>query len=305
MIRRIAEVAAMPDFIGRILLVEGYDLQLARRLVAGVDVWLNNPVYPLEASGTSGMKAAMNGVINLSVLDGWWGEGFDDTPGQENGWGIKPVNTSGALDDPRRDQEEARSLYEILQDKVVPLYYDRGPMGYSPGWVGMAKRTIATVTPRFNSARMLGEYVGKFYAPAARQWHRQSADGFAGARTLAAWKTKVRAAWPKVALRRIDNPKRRIGFGDHVRFEVAVRLDGLAPEDVTVELLFGRPNTNMNSRPPRRFRLECQGPCGEGESLFALELTPDVCGKIEYRMRAFPSHELLTHPFEMGMMIWL
>ncbi len=305
MIRRIAEVAAMPDFIGRILIVESYDLQLARRLVAGVDVWLNNPVYPLEASGTSGMKAAVNGVINLSVLDGWWGEGCDDTPGRENGWGIKPVNTSGSLDDPRRDQEEARALYEILQDKVIPLYYERGPMGYSPGWVKMAKNSIASITPHFNSARMLGEYVNKFYSSAAHQWQRQSAEGFAGARALAKWKTKVRGAWSKIALRRIDSAPSSIAFGGKVRFEVAVMLDGLSAADVTVELLFGRPNTNMGSRAPRRFRLEYQGPCGNDESLFALELTPDVCGKIEYRIRAFPSHELLTHPFEMGMMIWL
>ncbi len=305
MIRRIAEVAAMPEFIGRILLVEGYDLHLARRLVAGVDVWLNNPVYPLEASGTSGMKAALNGVINLSVLDGWWGESCDDTPGRENGWGIKPVNTSGSLDDPRRDQEEARALYEILQDKVIPLYYERGPMGYSPGWVATAKRSIASVTPRFNSARMLGEYIGRVYAPAARQWHRHSADNYSGARKLAAWKSRVREAWPKVSLRRIDSPQRRIPYGENIRFEVAVRLGGLTPEDVTMELLFGRPNAQSTSRPPRRFRLEHKGPLGDGESLFTLELTPEVCGKIEYRLRIFPSHELLTHPFEMGMMLWL
>lgn len=305
MIRRISEVAAMPDFIGRILIVEGYDLHLARRLVAGVDVWLNNPVYPLEASGTSGMKAAMNGVINLSVLDGWWGESCDTRPGMENGWGIKPVNTSGVVEDPRRDHEEARALYEILQDKMAPLYYDRGPMGYSPGWVAMAKRSIASITPRFNSARMLGEYINRFYAPAARQWQRHSGDGFAGARALAAWKARVREAWPKVALRRLDNPKKRIPFGDNVRLEVAVRLDRLTDADVTVELLFGRPNVSASARRPRRFRLACQGPCGDNESLFVLELTPEVCGKIEYRVRVFPSHELLTHPFEMGMMLWL
>jgi starch phosphorylase len=305
MIRRIAEVAAMPDFVGHILLVEGYDLHIARRLVAGVDVWLNNPIYPLEASGTSGMKAGLNGVINLSVLDGWWGESCDDAPGRENGWGIKPVNTSGELDDPHRDAEEARALYEILQDKVIPLYYERGPMGYSPGWVATAKRSIATVTPHFNSARMVGEYIGKFYTPAARQWHRHSPDNFAGARKLATWKTKVRNSWPKVAIRRIDNPRKRMPFGEKIGFEVAVNLGGLDPADVTVELLFGRPNARMGSRPPRRFRLECKGPGDAGESLFGIELTPEVCGKIEYRIRVYPSHELLTHPFELGMMIWL
>ena len=308
LIRRIAEVAAMPEFEGRILLVEGYDLRLARRLVAGVDVWLNNPVYPLEASGTSGMKAAINGSINLSVLDGWWGEGYIETPGQENGWGIKPVSTSGVLDDARRDAEEARALYEILQDKVIPTYYARGPMGYSPAWVSMAKRSIATIMPRFNSARMVGEYVTKFYQPAARQWRRFSANDFAAARKLAQWKTKVRAAWPRVAMRRIDDGKRRIAFGDSLRFEVAVRLAGLEPGDVTVELLWGRPNSSgsaANVRPPRSYRLEYRGPVGNDESLYALELRPEVCGKIEYRMRAYPYHELLTHKFEMGMMLWL
>ena len=307
MIRRIAEVAAMPEFLGHILLVEGYDLRLARRLVSGADVWLNNPVYPLEASGTSGMKAALNGVINLSVLDGWWGEGYEGGAGHENGWAIKPISSAydAGVDEGRRDYEEARTLYELLQDRVTPMYYDRGPMGYSPGWVAMAKRSIATITPRFNSARMVGDYLGKFYAPATRQWRRLEASGMQGARELAAWKEKVRAAWPKVGLRRIDDAQRRLSFGDGLRFEVAVRLDGLQPSDITVEMLWGRPNTKADSKPPRRFRLEHQGPMGNGEDLFALDLTPDVCGKIEYRIRAFPVHQLLTHPFEMGMMVWL
>jgi starch phosphorylase len=304
-IRRIAEVAAMPEFIGRILIVEGYDLHLARRLVAGVDVWLNNPVYPLEASGTSGMKAALNGVINLSVLDGWWGEAFEDAPGDENGWGIQPVNTSGALEDSRRDTEEARALYEILQDKVIPLYYDRGPMGYSPGWVRTAKNSIASITPKFNSQRMLGEYVNRFYIPAARQWANHSVNNHAGSRSLAAWKEKVRNAWPHVAIRRLDDPCRRIAFGEKVKFEVALRLDGLAPEDVCVELVFGRPNANINSRPPRQFKFAHTGAIGDGESRFEIDLTPDVCGKIEYRIRVYPAHTLMTHPFEMGMMLWL
>ncbi len=307
MIRRIAEVAAMPDFMGHILLVEGYDLRLARRLVSGVDVWLNNPVYPLEASGTSGMKAALNGVINLSVLDGWWDEGYDGAPRQENGWAIKPTSSAydQGVDESRRDYEEGRTLYEILQDKVVPLYYDHGSMGFSPGWVAMCKRSIGTITPRFNSARMVGEYVTKFYQPASKQWERYSTDGFSNARGLAEWKTRVKAAWPKVTMRRIDNSKRRIDFGGSVRFEVAMFIDGLKPSDVTVELLFSRPNANIQSRQPRRYHLKFTGLGRDGESMFALEMTPDVCGKIEYRIRAYPYHELLTHPFEMGMMVWL
>jgi len=305
-IRRIHEVASIPEFEGHFLLVEGYDLRLARRLVSGVDVWLNNPIYPLEASGTSGMKAAINGVINLSVLDGWWGEGFqqdDGSNGGANGWAIKPA--SSIHDEARRDAEEGRSLYETLQDKVIPLYYARGPMGYSPGWVGMAKRSIATITPRFTSQRMVGEYVNKFYSAADRQWRRKSSNGFAAAKELAGWKQKVQHAWPHVGLRRIDNPQKRIPYGESLRFEVAVRLNGLAPEDVTVELLISRPSTNTKSKPPRGLYLEHLGPGQDGENIFALDLTPDVCGKINYRIRAYPHHELLTHPFEMGMMIWL
>jgi len=303
LIRRIHEVAQMPEFEGHILLVEGYDLRLARRLVSGVDVWLNNPIYPLEASGTSGMKAAINGVINLSVLDGWWGEGYHEDEHGANGWAIKPA--SSIHDEARRDEEEGRSLYELLQDKVIPLYYDRGPMGYSPGWVAMAKRSIATITPRFNSQRMVGEYVAKFYAPADRQWRLKSADDFAAARQLAAWKQKVRHAWPHVALRRLDTPQKRIAYGASLRFEVAVRLDGLSPGDVAVEMLMTRPGGNPRTRSPRRLFLEHQGALADGEDLFALTLTPDVCGKIDYRIRAYPHHELLIHPFEMGMMLWL
>ncbi len=303
LIRRIHEVAQMPEFEGHILLVEGYDLRLARRLVSGVDVWLNNPIYPLEASGTSGMKAAINGVINLSVLDGWWGEGFHEDEQGANGWAIKPA--SALHGEPRRDEEEGRSLYELLQDKVIPLYYRRGPMGYSPGWVAMAKRSIATITPRFNSQRMLGEYIAKFYAPADRQWRIKSADDFAAARQLAEWKQKVRNAWPHVALRRLDTPQKRIAYGESLRFEVAVRLGGLAPEDIAVEMLMTRPGGNPRTRNPRRLSLEHRGALGNGEDLFALTLTPDVCGKIDYRIRAYPHHALLIHPFEMGMMLWL
>jgi starch phosphorylase len=176
-------------------------------------------------------------------------------------------------------------------------------MGYSPGWVTTAKCAIETITPSFNSMRMVGEYVSKFYVPADQQWRRKSADDFAGARVLAAWKEKVRQAWPHVGLRRLDTPVKRMPFGDSLRFEIAVRLDGLAPSDITVEMLMERPGTK--TKPPRHLTLRHEGEIGNGESLFALTLTPDVCGKIDYRIRAYPAHELLTHPFEMGMMLWL
>ncbi len=298
LMQRIFEVSRMREFESRILLVEGYDLRLARRLVAGVDVWLNNPVYPLEACGTSGMKAAMNGVINLSVTDGWWSEGY----AAGNGWAIKPASL--ALDAARRDAEEARTLYELLQDHVVPLYYDaRTSEGCSPGWVAMARESMASVTPRFNSMRMLEEYVEMLYRPASARGRRIAADAHAAAKQLAGWNAKVRAAWAGVTLRRVGEPPARIDRGERLQIAVAARLNGLAPEDLAVEVVLRRPGAGELAA---RHRLAPQRPLPEsGEHLYALEFAPELSGRIEYRLRAYPSHELLAHPFEPGLMTWL
>jgi starch phosphorylase len=297
LIRRLTQVAQMPEFEGKILLIEGYDLRLSRRMVSGVDVWLNNPVYPLEASGTSGMKAAINGVVNLSVLDGWWGEGYDGT----NGWAIKP-SVAGA-DDASRNREEARTLYEILQDHVIPLYYKRESSGYSPEWVKMAKRSIASLTPRFNSVRMLGEYVAKCYRPAARQGRLYAENEFKVARAIAAWKARVREAWPGVAIRRLDAPKKRIDFGDATRIEAALRLNQLSVDDVTVELLLHRNGPDDDGQTVS-YRFSAIGADEGGEQRYALELAPEMCGKLDLRIRAYPCNGSLTHPLELGLMIW-
>jgi starch phosphorylase len=301
MIRRVNEVANMPEFEGRILFVEGYDLRLARRLVSGVDVWLNNPIFPLEASGTSGMKAGFNGAINLSILDGWWGEGYNS----ENGWAIKPA--SETLTDERRNLEESRSLYELLQDRVIPLYYERGAMGFSPEWIKMAKRSIATLLPRFNSYRMVGEYLHRFYVPATARGHQFLGGDYASARDLAQWKQRIRAAWQYAQMRALERPKRNVSFGDKVHFSVALRLDGLGPEDVTVELIVGSSIQELASQLPvesYKFTVQPERDAN-GEYRFGLDLAPELCGKLEYRIRAYPSHPALSHRFEMGLMKWI
>ncbi|MBI3525744.1 MAG: alpha-glucan family phosphorylase [Betaproteobacteria bacterium] len=298
LIRQITELSRLREFEGRILMLEDYDLHLARRLVSGVDVWLNNPIYPLEASGTSGIKAAINGAMNLSVLDGWWGEGYDG----KNGWAIKPA--AEGLAPAERDAEEARTLYELLQDSVIPLYYRNTSLGYSPEWVAMSKHSIASIMPRFNMGRMLEEYTEKFYAPAAAQWRKYAGEDFSGARRVAAWKEKIRAAWPGVSLRRVDQPLPRIRYGNALHFEIVVQLNGLAAEDITVELVFTRPG-EINPALSKRYALRHERALDHGEHLYVRELTLDLCGKIDYRIRAFPQHELLTHPFEMGMTVWL
>jgi len=300
LVRDIHRFARMPEFEGRFLLVEDYDMRLARWLVSGCDVWLNTPTYPLEASGTSGMKAAINGVLNLSVLDGWWGEAHDG----HNGWGIKPASPS--LDDARRLAEEATTLYELLQDHVVPEYYARGEMGYSPAWVKMAKHSVISLLPRFNSTRMVSEYLRKTYLPASQQGRRYAESGFDAARRVALWKTKVRDAWPGVRIRRIDMPRQSIQFGEGVRMQVAVVLNGLRSDDVVVELIVSRGPEAGSTKDSARYEFEWEGVRTEaGEDLFSLDLTPELCGRLEYRIRIYPCHDLLTHPFEVGLMYWL
>ncbi len=301
LIRRVAEVARMPEFESRILLVENYDLRVARRLVSGVDVWLNNPVYPLEACGTSGMKAALNGVLNLSVLDGWWGEGYNG----RNGWAIKPA--ARALDAKRRDAEEARTLYELLQDQVIPLYYARNAAGYSPGWVAMAKESMISVAPRFTSRRMLAEYLERCYKPTSARARRLAEDGFAAARSLAEWKARVHAAWPGVGLRQVEAPAARLDYGGSLRISVAAKLNGLRADDLAIEAVLTRPGaTHAGDSLERRRLAPVPGTePGPGETLYALEFAPQACGRMDYRLRAYPSHDLLAHPYEMGMMLWL
>jgi starch phosphorylase len=321
LIRTIHRLSNLPEFVGKILLVENYDISLARPLVAGVDVWLNNPVYPLEASGTSGMKAAINGTPNLSVLDGWWAEGYNG----ENGWGIKP---SPHGDETRRDYEDARSLYETLQDHVVPLYYERGKhAAYSAGWVKRCKRAMASVIPRFNMERVLQDYAGGHYRPAARQGCQLAQQEYAAARELAAWKRRVLVAWPGVTLQRLNTPAARICYGAELTLEIAVQLNGLRPEDVTVELLVTRHGamdkqfwaggfTTLEAtiemlQDTTRAQITTQaftpvGMLGENrECHFVLTFTPAWCGPLTYQIRAFPCHRLLTHPHEMGLMVWL
>ncbi len=300
LIRRITEISKMSEFTGKVLVVEGYDLALSRKLVSGVDVWLNNPLYPLEASGTSGMKAGMNGCINLSVLDGWWGESYDG----RNGWAIKPVSEN--LGEEVRTREETRTLYELLQDQVVPLYYDYGKMGFSPNWVKMAKHSMASIIPRFNSKRMVSEYLVKCYLPASQQCQRYTQNANENAHRVAEWKARVREAWTGVALRLTDGIATEIHFGDSLRFEVSVNLNGLATDDVVVEMLMGFNTKRDHLDSARRYHFSSAGIKNEaGEELFFVELQPEQCGNLEYRIRVYPYHELLTHSFEMGMMRWL
>ncbi len=299
LIRRIHEMALDPDFIGRILILEGYDMALGRKLVTGVDVWLNTPEYPMEASGTSGQKAGVNGVLNLSVLDGWWGEGYTG----DNGWAIVPHEPG--FDPEYRDQEEARDLLDILIHQVVPLYYQRNNHGYSAGWVAKSKAAMRTIIPRFNAQRMVMDYVRDFYSPAREQNARFMADKRKAARTLADWKTAVRAAWDGVWMRREAEPPASLHHGESLILQVRVYLNGLKPEDVTLECLVAPARHDGVFETAERFVLSAEELPEDGEYLFSVEMQPRLSGLQHYKVRLYPTHAWCSHPLELGRMLWL
>jgi len=299
LIKHIHEYARRPEFLGKIMLLEGYDTALARRLVAGVDVWINTPEYPLEASGTSGQKAAINGVINLSVLDGWWAEGYNG----ENGWAIMPHDPQ--LDASQRNREEGAELLDILENQVAPLYYDRDHHGYSMGWVRMSKASMKSIIPRFNAQRMVMDYVRKYYTHARGRYLRLAADEGAPAKELAQWKERVRERWPGVRMQRVDAAANRITHGQTLPISVSVHLNGLEPRDIAVECLVGTIREHDEFSVHERLSLHFEDQQDKNGHLFSMELHPSLSGLQHYQVRAFPAHTLLCHPFEMGLMVWL
>jgi starch phosphorylase len=297
LIQSIHELARHPDFLGRLILVEDYDLALARTLVAGVDVWVNAPEYPFEASGTSGMKAGVNGVLNLSILDGWWAEGWNG----ENGWGVQPHTSE--TDPGRRRWLEAKEMLDTIEHEVIPIYFDRAH-GYSKRWVTMAKEAMKSIIPRFGAHRMLMDYIGNFYLPSLAVRRRLGANDGAAATQLADWKREVRAAWPGVELTRVDPAPPRLDAGETLKVQVGVRLNGLIAEDVGVECLIGESAGGDDFRIVAREPLQVIGE-ESGVARYELSLKPYLAGLIAYKLRAFPRHPLLCHPFELGLMKWL
>jgi len=282
--------------------LEDYSLAMARILLPGVDVWLNNPEYPLEACGTSGMKAAINGGINLSVLDGWWAEAYDG----ENGWAITPHPELPANE---RDAREAGELLDLIEQQVVPLFYARNAAGEAEAWAKKSKASMKTILPRYNGIRMCMDYLREFYAPAIRHGDALSLGGGTGASDLAMWKKRVAAAWPGVRLRLASEPPAGIRAGDPLLFEVAVRLNGLDASDVVVECLAGRENDVEVFVPVSSATLEPKGREAEGETIFTTDLQGcsdlSLEGLRHFRVRVYPFHPLLAHRFECGCMVWL
>ena len=299
LVKMVHELTQRSEFQGKILQVENYDMVLARRLVAGVDVWINTPEYPLEACGTSGQKAGMNGVLNLSILDGWWDEGYNGN----NGWAITPHGAE--FDHEYRNQQEANDLLEILENEVMPLYFDRNGQGYSATWVELAKESMKSIIPNFNAQRMLSDYMQTYYLPARDKSKLINANDGKNAVELNQWKSKIRKAWPGVSICCVSDKPTAVKQGEAFTIKVKANLNGLSSNDVVVECVLSDEDTRDMFAKYNSYKFSSDGPMLAKEQVFKLTINPDVSGMQYMKIRMYPYHEYLCHPFETGCMVWL
>ncbi|MCD5344200.1 alpha-glucan family phosphorylase [Arthrobacter sp. AK04] len=313
MIQDLVRFTDDPAVRHRIAFLPNYDIAMARTLFPGCDVWLNNPLRPLEACGTSGMKAALNGSLNLSVLDGWWDEMYDG----ENGWAIPTANNGASPEE--RDDIEAAALYELLETQVAPRFYGStvsagaGAAGPSTSgaekvpthWVSMIKHTLSHLGPAVSAERMLRDYVNILYRPAAEAGRSASANSYSQARTLAAWTAKVRLAWPLVHVEHVDS----VGvsedpqIGDILQVNAYVALHNLTPEDVAVEVAYGRAEESDSLSDITVMELKMQEDLGSGRHLFSGSLVIDRSGPFGYTVRVLPRHDALASKAELGLIV--
>ena len=297
MIRQVVQLAEDRRFRPRMVFVEDYDIALARSLYQGSDVWLNNPRRPLEACGTSGEKAALNGAVNCSILDGWWAEMFDGS----NGWAI--ASAEGAEDMGRRDELEANSLYEVLERQVVPLFYER--RGEVPErWLHRVKASLRSLGPRVVADRMVRDYVEQLYEPMAERDEVMRASAHARARALSAWKQHVLSGWPQVSVETLDGDSTPVDFGAERRVEAVVALGQLSTDDVAVELLHGP----VSSDGETRFSAVGMDLVGLGDEpglyRYAGSFICEHAGQYGYTARVVPAHPDLANPTEVGCVAW-
>ena len=297
LIQELVHFASDPEIRTRFAFVEDYDMELARVLVQGADVWLNNPRRPLEACGTSGMKAAMNGVINCSILDGWWDECYDGT----NGWSI---GTRDVSDDPDyQDRLDASALYDLLEREIAPRFYDRSEGPIPRRWVERTKRSIATLGEFVSAARMVRDYTIRFYEPAAAHGARMATDGYRDARALAHWKQEIAEHFDEVEILSVEGDSLAAGVGERREVEAAVRLGALSHEDVVVQLAHGRVGANDEILEPEVLPMEASGVSGAVCS-FRGAFTARSAGLYGFAVRVVPSHPELVTPMDLGLVAW-
>ncbi|MEN6338296.1 MAG: alpha-glucan family phosphorylase [Phycisphaerales bacterium] len=311
-IRNIVHFASQDTVRRRVVFLEDYDIDVARFLVRGVDIWLNNPRRPMEASGTSGMKAAANGVLNFSTLDGWWCEGYIP----DGGWVIGAGENYDNLE--YQDTVESQALYNVLENEIVPLFYARSADNLPRAWIQRMKACVKYVAPRFNTNRMLAEYARRFYCPASTRYHHLATDSLDRVKALAQWKSEIRHAWQEFAVREVTmnavngeggeelNPRQpQMKVGSELTIRALIKLGRIRPQDVNVELYHGPTDSWGNIRDGMALPMTYDQKANEdGEHWFTGRMECRATGQHGVAVRVLPNHPDQSNPFELGLVLW-
>jgi len=299
-IKRILEISKKPAFTGKIIFVENYDISLAKKLLQGVDVWLNTPTRPLEASGTSGEKALMNGVLNLSVLDGWWAEGYMP----DGGWAIKEARTYA--NQQFQDELDSETIYTLLEEEILPAFYDRNN-GIPGKWIGYIRNSISGIAPHFTMKRMLDEYFEKFYYDIFRRSKKINKNSYQLAIEMDEWKKRVTEKWDGIKVTRLavpDSRARPLHIGDDFIAEVDLELNGLSPNDIAMDILVGQKENGDLSKIVLR-QLFDKRSAEEGKVTFRCRIPTTRVGVYDYAFRLFPDHPWLPHRQDFNLVRWI
>ena len=301
LIKRIVEISRMPQFLGKVIFLENYDMRLAKRLVCGVDIWLNTPTRPLEASGTSGEKAQMNGVLNFSVLDGWWLEGYV----KGAGWALTEKRTYE--NDVHQDQLDAATIYSMLENEIIPLYYAKNTKGYSPEWIQVIKNSIAQITPRFTTKRMIDDYISRFYTKLSTRSAILKANKFAKAKEIAAWKEKIAKGWDNIEVALMDVPEKLIHnpeVGEVYTINIVIDVHEINDKGIGIELVstkLGKNNVDILYDVQELKLVKTE----DTKLFFNLEFQLNMAGTFKYGFRMFPKNEDLPHRQDFCYVRWI
>ena len=299
LIKRIYEISQRPEFLGKIIFLEDYDMRLARRLVSGVDIWMNTPTRPLEASGTSGEKAEMNGVVNLSVLDGWWLEGY--RPGA--GWALTEKRTYE--NQTYQDQLDAATIYGLLENEIIPLYYNKDKDGYSYEWIQVIKNSIATIAPHYTMKRQLDDYYSKFYTPLAMRFNTLSADNGKKAKEIALWKETVAERWDAIKVVSVEDEMPVTGVETGVSYKIRIVIDEAGLDDA-VGLEFVSIETDIHGQEHIHEVFPFRMIGSEGNRYtFETVIKADEGGAFKAAVRMYPKNALLPHRQDFAYVKWL
>jgi len=301
LIKRIVEISKMKEFIGKILFLENYDMISGKLLTSSVDIWLNTPTRPLEASGTSGEKAVMNGVANFSVLDGWWAEGYKP----EAGWAIEESKTFA--NQQFQDELDAQIIYNTFENEIAEKYYDKNKSGVSSRWVSYIKNTIANVAPHFTMQRMIEDYYKNFYSRLFERRNEIYTNDLAPAKELVIWKNKVQNAWDNISLDTLivpDADNKPLEFGKHFAAEITLNISGLDPTDIGAEIVMGNKVNEEVKKITFKSQLKLMA-SEEGKAKFKCEFPLEHTGVYDYAFRIFPTNSLLRYRMDFPLIKWI